>query len=420
MEFREYVAQKLEEGEAELVGDPVGCPDIPSRVAAAEALRNRALVFRNLPDKGFTAVGNLYGTSYRLCQAFGARDYAHLFADLDRAIGSPREIRRAPWPSSEYQVLSKPNIEALLPVARYCQGDGTPYITSGIVLARFPGSRRRHVCYMRFAVLGGNRLLANPATPRIIETVKQSVGRGEELDICILIGVPPEISLMACVSMPGEQDKLEVAQSMSRGELAFSPDELPLPLSTEFVLKARIIPEYAPEGPFGEVGGMYSVKDRNPVCVVDELWHRSDAVFHSLSAGMAKEHLELVALGPRACLERLQRKYPQIIRYDLPAFGGDRLAVLAVRGALDVSALREQLWDIPIVRGFVFVNEDLAGNSAAEVLWAILQRAGNSDHFSFSESRHPLYHTDKFCVDATVKDTRAWEHRRIDVYRKDF
>ena len=419
MEFRQYVAQKLDQGEAERVGAPVGCLEIPSRVAAGEASRNRALVFGNIPDKRFTAVGNLYGTPQRLCQAFGARDYAQLFENLDRAIGSPREIRRAPWPSSEYQVLSKPDIGQLLPVVRSCQGDGTPYITSGIVLARFPGSRRRHVCYMRFAVLEGNRLLANPATPRIIDIVKQSVGRGEELDVRILIGAPPEITLMACVSMPGQQDKLEVAQSMSRDGLCYSQDELPVPLSTEFVLKARIIPEYAPEGPFGEVGGMYSVKDRNPVCVVDELWHRPEAVFHSVCAGMAKEHLELVALGPRACLERLQREHPQIVRYDLPAFGGDRLAVLAVRGALDVRSLRQQLWDIPIVRGFVFVNEDLAGNSASEVLWAILQRAGNSDHFSFSEARHPVYNTDKFCVDATVKDTRAWEHRRIDVYRAD-
>jgi UbiD family decarboxylase len=267
------------------------------------------------------------------------------------------------------------------------------------------------------AVLGGNRLLFNPGTPRIRQIVDETVGRGQELEVRILIGAPAELILMACVSMPNHEDKLEVAQSMAGDGLAFSGDALPFPLSTEYVMKARIIPQYEQEGPFGEVGGVYSVRSARPVCLVDELLERSDPVFHSISAGVGKEHLELLSLGARYALERIKRDVPEVLRYDLPAFGGDRLAVLVVNEHCNVELLAARLWEVPVVRGFIIVNNDVGSGSAQDLLWALLQRARNSDHFTFTSERHPLHNTDRFVVDATVSNFSAWENRRVNVCR---
>ena len=416
MDFRDFVARSQQTQQTRVVADAVTCAEIPARVAKAERGANRALLFDHVVDSQARIVGNLFGSAGRICQAFSVRNYPQLFRRLELAMENPAPIRRGSFPSEEYAVTRAPDLDRVLPSIKYSQGDATPYLTSGVVVVQYPASARRHVCIVRMAVLGGNRLVFNPGTSRIRQILDETVGRGEELDIAILIGPPVEIILMACVTMPNHEDKLEVAQSMAGEGLLFSEGPLPVPVSTEYVLKGRVTPQYQKEGPFGEVGGTYSVKERNPVCLVDELWQRVDPVFHSVSAGTSREHLELLSLGARSFLERLKREHPQILRYDLPGFGADRLAVLVVRDRFDPEILVQRLWEVPIVRGFIFVNEDVGSRSAPDLLWAMLHRASNSDRFRFSSRRHPIYNTDKFFIDATVNDLAAWENRRVGVY----
>lgn len=416
MEFREFVANSRRAQQTGVVAEAVACTEIPARVADAERGHNRALLFSRVIDRQASVVANLFGSGRRICQALSARNYPQLFRQLERAIENPVPIKCGTLRGSDYVVTRDPDLSRLLPAIRYSQEDATPYLTSGVVVAQFPSSGRRHVCFARMAVLGENRLLINPGTPRIRQIVEETVGRGEELEISVLIGPPVELILMACTTMPGEQDKLEVAQAMAGEQLLFSDHRLPVPASTEYVLRGRVIPQFEKEGPFGEVGGVYSVKESNPVCLVDELWERRNPLYHSVSAGMSKEHLELVSLGPRSFLERLKRATPEILRYDMPAFGADRLAVLVVKDGFDPRVVVERLWQVPIIRGFVFVNMDVGSRSAADVLWAVLHRANNSDHFRFSEQRLAVYNANKFFIDATVNDPAAWENRRVDVY----
>jgi len=416
MEFRQFVASSRHANGTGVVSEAVRCAEIAARVAQAERGRNRAVLFSRVIDRQASVVGNLFGSASRICRALSARSYPQLFRRLERALENPVPIRRRALDANDYFVSSDPDLTGLLPATRYSQADATPYLTSGIIMARYPRSERRHACFLRMALVGENRLLINPGTPRIRQILDETVGKGAELEVTILIGPPVELVLMACVTMPGEQDKLEVAQAMAGEHLEFSEDPLPVPRSTEYVLRGRVLPQYEKEGPFGEVGGLYSVKERNPVCVIDALWQRKDPVFHSVSAGVSREHLELVSLGARSFLERLKRATPEILRYDIPAFGSDRLAVLTVKDGFDPRILTGRLWQVPIVRGFVFVNADVGARSASDLLWAVLHRASNMGHFRFSEMRHPVYNTDKFVVDATVSDLSAWENRRVTVY----
>jgi len=417
MEFREFVAKIRQARGTAVVGEPLNCNEIPHRVTQAERGGNRALLVDQVIDSRAKVVGNLFGSASRICQAFSVRGYSQLFKRLDKAINNPVPVKFGACEPGDFTVTRSPDLKRLLPTIKYSQDDAAPYLTSGIVVTRFPSSARRHACFVRMAVLGGNRLLFNPGTPRIKRIVDETVGRGEELEVRILIGAPAEMILMACVTMPNQEDKLEVAQSLAGEGLVFSEDALPFPLSTEYVMKARVVPQYEQEGPFGEIGGTYSVKARNPVCLVDELRVRRDPVFHSVSAGVAKEHLELLSLGPRSFLERIKREFPQIFRYELPVFGADRLAVLVVKERIDTEKLKARLWDVPLVRGFIIVNQDVASGSARDLLWAMLQRAPNSDHFRFTTERHPLYNTDRFVVDASVSNLSAFENKRVNVYR---
>jgi UbiD family decarboxylase len=180
---------------------------------------------------------------------------------------------------------------------------------------------------------------------------------------------------------------------------------------------ARVVPRFEREGPVGDQKGLYSVKDRNPVCLVDEIRVRRNPVFHSILGGVSREHIELVTLGPRAVLERLKRQTPEMLRYELPFFAGGRLAVLVVREGFDPRKLVDALWSISSVRGFVAVNEDVQGGSAEDVLWAIVERANARERFSFSEAGVPNVKAGKFLVDATATDLRDWNQRKIQVYQ---
>ncbi|MBC7803599.1 MAG: UbiD family decarboxylase, partial [Candidatus Parcubacteria bacterium] len=388
MEFRKAVKEALKRREAVPVDAITDYGDMPARIAEEERGENRALYFSRGPGVAMDSVGNLFGSPGRICRALEAQDYAQLFTRLDAAIDKPSRLQFSGKPGDGMLRTDAPDLTTLLPSIRHSADDATPYLTSGILLARYPGTRRHHACFVRMSLSGGNRLVVNPATRHVRQIVEQSVGRGDPLEVAVLVGAPTEIVFMACVSVPDGCDKLEVAQALAGGGISFSDDTLSIPHGTEFVLRGKVLPDYEREGPVGDQKGLYSVKERNPVCVVETLWARPDPVFHAIAGGVSREHIELVTLGPRAVLERIARSCPSILRYELPRFAGGRLAVLVVADGFDPASIAERLWDISSVRGFIAVNGDVDAASAGDVLWAVVERAKVETDFRFSAGVH--------------------------------
>ncbi|GMU70694.1 MAG: UbiD family decarboxylase [Burkholderiales bacterium] len=418
MDFRSALAVCDDAGEVAEIEERVLRAGIPARVRGEERRRNRALLFRRVDDTDAAIVGNLYGSRRRVCRSLAARSYPELFARLDRALADPAPIVRRSNLRHDWEVTNAPDLVRLLPAMRYSRDDVTPYLTSGILLARDPASGDHHLCFVRMSIVGGAKLLVNPATARIRSIVEATVGRGEALDVAVLVGAPAEVTLMACVGVADGVDKLEVAQSLAGGGLAFTDDPLPLPVSTEYVLTGRIVPSFEREGPVGDQKGLYSVRERNPVCLVDAVRVRREPRFHSISGGVSREHIELVTLGPRAVLERVRRDTPGLLRYELPFHAGGRLAVLVVADGYRPAELAERLWKISSVRGFVAVNRDVRALSAPDLLWAIVERAREVERFMFPGPHAPGVKPGKFLIDATETDLDDWNHRRIEVLRE--
>lgn len=416
MDFRSTLAACTAAGEVDEVGEGLDRTDLPQRVKDEERRRNRALAFRQVRDADAIVVGNLYGSAKRICRSLSASGYAALFTRLDSAIAQPASLLRRAGAQGDCEITRSPDLARLLPAMRYSRDDVTPYLTSGILLARDPASGAHHVCFVRMSVAGGNKLVVNPATARIRRIVQETVGRGVPLDVAILVGAPSEVVLMACVGT-GEVDKLEVAQALGGEAFGYTDDPLPVPLSTEYVMTGRIVPSFEREGPVGDQKGLYAVRERNPVCLVDTLRVRREPRFHSISGGVSREHVELVTLGPRAVLERLKRETPELLRYELPFHAGGRLAVLVVADGFRPAVLAERLWSISSVRGFVAVNRDVDARSAPDVLWAIVERAREAERFAFAKAGAPGVKAEKFLVDATEPDLDDWNHRRIEIYR---
>jgi 2,5-furandicarboxylate decarboxylase 1 len=414
--FRDFVDGCVEKGLAKIVTDHVRYHQIPALTADEERRGNRALLFQNVTDCQARIVSNLFGSAKRLCQALSIRNLSQIADRLDNAMAKPSELRIGEPLPSGYDVIKNPDLAEVLPLITYSQEDATPYLTSGIVLVRDPLSNGHHLCYVRMAILGGSKLIFNAATPRIKKIVELTVGQNQPLEVTILIGPPVELLLTAGMSLPHGVDKLNAAAAMSGNDVRFCGSHAMYPLPSEFALRGRVIPEYMPEGPFGDLKGLYSFKSQNPICVIEEVIRRKNPLFHSISAGTSREHFWLVTMGVRYLLEKLRRRFPHFVRYSLPLFGFGRVALMTMRPDFNRDELVKELWNIPITRMFVLVNADVNLRSATDILWAIIQRAKDVENFMFSDRKHPVFQERKLAVDATVSDLTQWDNRRISVY----
>lgn len=416
MELRAALEAARRAGEVDEAGTDVPMEGIPARIAREERGANRAVCFAAGGRACGTIVGNLFGSRARLRAALGAAGDDELFRRLDAAIAAPQPLAPRGALGEGRRFVAHPDLLAQLPALRHSAEDGTPYLTSAVLAVRDSENGRHHFCFVRMAMAGGNRLVVNPATKRMKQIVEGSLGRGEALDAAILIGPPAEVVLLACVSVPAGTDKFEVAQAFAGGGLPFAAHGIPVPAQTEVVLTGRILPAYEREGPVGDQKGLYSLRARNPVCEVDGLWTRPDALYHTVAGGVSREHIALVSLGPRAELHRIARDCPGLLRFDLPHFAGGRLAVLTVAEDFEPDRVLDRLWKISSLRGCIAVNADVDEASSAELLWSILERARLPSQFRFSEAGHPVSGAKKFFIDAFTRQPGDWNERRIRVY----
>jgi UbiD family decarboxylase len=415
MEFRHFLKTLQSESEIKVVSDPIGCGEIPGRVIAEESGENRAVMFENISGCRGNVVGNLFGSQERINQSMVVADAPSLYDKIDRAIATPQLIKVISPDEQEYDISPNPSLLHQLPPIIHSRHDSTPYITSGVVLARNPDSGKHHLCFVRLSVQDSNVVLFNAQTPRIKEIVAKTVGRGLPLDVVILIGAPTEVMLLGTLSFTDDVDELQVAQALGGESLRFLERDLPVPLPTEMILFGRVLPEYRPEGPFGELTGMYSTHS-NPICVIDALWERKGFIYHSILGGVSREHVALVSLKARHALERLKNQTPHILDYCLPGFAAGKLCLLIVADGIVKDDIVRDLFDVPLVKLFVLLNEDTDLQCSDDVLWALTQRTGESGDIVSKDENPVKGLARKTIIDATVDDLSDWDNVRVEVY----
>lgn len=418
MELRRYLNQLQADGELVTVDEPTAYADVPARVMAEEEADNRALLFTNIADYQGKVVFNTFGTQQRINRALGADDTTSFFRGIDAAVAAPKPLKLVPADTTGYQVVSEPDLLEHVPAILSSRHDATPYITSGLVVARDPDSGRHHVCYVRMSVQESNRVLFNPRTYRIRDIAAKTVGAGKPWDIAILIGSPTNAALPGGMSLPDEIDELEVIQALGGDQQTFLDLDLPVPTGTEMILFGRVLPdEERPEGPFGELTGRYSTR-HNPICEITELWQREDHIYHNILGGKSREHVLLVALKARHALEQLVARSPHVIDYRLPHFGAGQLCLLTVAENTPKQALIDELFNITLVKLFVLINEDVPADNSDDVLWALAQRTRQRDDLHFSPADPSRGLAEIIVLDATSDDLSDWNNIRIETMDK--
>ncbi len=178
--------------------------------------------------------------------------------------------------------------------AHVAGSEETPYIASGLLVARDPDTGVRNVAFHRLQIKGPRKTgaLIVPRHTRAILTKHEE--RNEPTPVAIFIGHHPLYYMAAATTGPFEMDELELAGGLI-GEPAkvvkCETNDLEVPYDAEIVLEGRILPNVREEeGPFSEFHDYYVAgMGKNPVIEIDCITMRHDAIFKAIQNGSEVE-----------------------------------------------------------------------------------------------------------------------------------
>lgn len=286
---------------AESVDAHLEAAAIHRRVCAAGG---PALLFERVRDCRFPMVSNLFGTQERMRLMF--RDGLAAVKKLVELKADPKSMLKQPWSSLGMlqtglsmlprTVRSGPILDnrtqvSQLPQLQSWPADGGPYITLPQVYTENvtkPGLRHSNLGMYRVQ-LGGNDFLPDQELGLHYQ-IHRSIGvhhaaalrTGKPFKVNIFVGGPPAMSVAAVMPLPEGMSELFFAGVLGRRRVRMIPrdHELPIHADTDFCITGYVQPNrLLPEGPFGDHLGYYSLAHLFPVMQVENVYHRSDAIW---------------------------------------------------------------------------------------------------------------------------------------------
>jgi 4-hydroxy-3-polyprenylbenzoate decarboxylase len=263
-----------------------------------------ALYFARVRGTRFPMVSNLFGTIERVRFIFrdaldGVRALVQMKIDpaavLKRPSGLMRAARAAlctvPRRKSDGPVLAGRTTIGELPQLVSWPGDGGAFITLPLVYTEDPdrpGWNRSNLGMYRVQLSGG-QYRANDEVGLHYQ-IHRGIGvhhaaairRGEPLRVNIFVGGAPAMNVAAVMPLPEGMSELSFAGALGRHRipLVHGKSELPLYAEADFCITGTVDPHRTlPEGPFGDHLGYYCKVHDFPVLRVEQVYHRSDAIW---------------------------------------------------------------------------------------------------------------------------------------------
>ena len=367
---------------------------------------NLPLLFEHVQGTRFPVVSNLYGSYERVAKILGTTT-SELAATWSAAAAgdSAAGLREPPG--------ELPGVEEIafadLPHITFCEKDAGPYLTAAIVLAREPETGLVNLSYHRMQMLGNGELRARLGRSGDLYRFQQRAeSRDRPLEVAVLIGSPPAITLAAAAVIPAGESELDLAERFAGRRFPMRRCEsvdLQVPAETEFVLEAEILPhERRPEGPFGEWMGYYVPVTDNHVLLTRRVLARRDAIFHAILSGTGEE-MALSSIPNAATIYRAVRSFDPCVR-DVSCFPHMQFVVVQIEKRYEGQPANRQLF-------CVVVDEDVDIHNLEDVIWAMSTRCRPDRDIvqipnvpSYARDPHRL-HWGRLGIDATA----PLEHR---------
>jgi 2,5-furandicarboxylate decarboxylase 1 len=328
-------------------------------------------------------VGNLLNSLPRFATGLGCTT-ATLQASLISAIEKPLPHRVVSSAPCQQEIIAQPSLAAELPIPRFFEKEGGPYITAGAIVARDRVSGHTNLSIARLMPLDGNRAFVGIAPNHHLAVLARAAhARGEKLDIAVTIGNHPAVLVAACLYLGLGDDELPIAGALLGEPLEVvrcTQSDLLVPAHCECVLEGTLdAGEPFTEGPVSEFHGMYENYGAGIVATFSRLTRRRDAIFQVVLPGYHPEHCLLGGVAIAAGLFRVVRNaVPSVCEVAVGIGGAGRLhAVVSLRAPRAGEARKAMfaVWAaVNLIKQVIVVDDDIDPWNALQVEWAIATR----------------------------------------------
>jgi 2,5-furandicarboxylate decarboxylase 1 len=289
MSFRSYINTLESRGELLHVKQPIS--KTYEIAGVLKALEPKTVIFDQVGDSAYPVIGNVMCTKGQLADHLGIT-VRELIPTLAHAIEHPSKPEVTQSAPCQEVIDLFPDLDSL-PIPLHFSGDGGPYITSGVMVAKHP-VHGQNLDFHRLMQFSKTEMAVRVVKSRHFDTFLEELG---EVDVAICIGVSPAVMIAAATSVALGQDELEIANTLEPMQVVKARTvDLLIPAESELVIEGTVYRDRLhAEGPFVDLTETQDVVRNEPVLVVKSITHRKDATWHALSPG-ALEHKLLMGM----------------------------------------------------------------------------------------------------------------------------
>ncbi len=371
MDFRSFVSKLDEDAQLLHISKPV---DLNLELGGViKAAGEKPLLFENVnsPSK-WKVAANIFPNRDLVAKYLGVKR-EEIVHKLMNAIDNPSIPKLIPPESAPVlKNSSEPNLYDL-PIPKFTEKDGGPYIASAIVIAYDP-EYGFNSSFHRMMVVGKDRLVARILPRHLNEYHKRSSG---ELPIAIVLGSPINVLLASATSVDIGVDELQIANTLMPYELTTLPNGLVVPANAEVVLEGVLTNERVPEGPFVDLTETYDVVREERVIKINKIYYRDNPLFHVLLPG-GPEHKVLMGMPREPTIFREVNRVSKCVGVNITPGGCSWLhAVVGISKNSD-DEVREVIEAAfrghKSLKHVIVVDDDIDIYNPNEVEWAIATR----------------------------------------------
>lgn len=273
---------------------------------------------------------------------------------------------------------------AQIPIPTYFPGDGGPYLTAGMLVAKHPDTGVVTEGYHRLQVKGPRKMGCSlHSRRRMFEYQRRYEEKGQDMPAAICLGLHPLIGMGSLSYPPAGTSKYEACGGLFQEPMQIarcSIVDLEVPAWSEIVIEGRILAgTREPEGPFGEFTGYFSGRGTEHVFQVDAISTREDAWFQSIASGRSADHVStLSAVREAEVIRALRRTIPGVQAVSIPTSGASAFVAFVslrqTRPGEAKHAISIALGVDHYIKLVVVVDDDVDVYDEGEVLWAMATR----------------------------------------------
>ena len=347
--------------------------------------KNPVVVFDKVDGYDIPIVTNVAANRKLLAACLGVepRDLPTAFRERCQKYIPCETVAQAAWNDV---VIEGDDVDLTkLPIPLQFKVDGAPYITAGQISARDPLSGVDTTGFHRLMLRGKNRLgVSLHSRRRMYEFHRRAEEQGKSLPAVITIGTHPLHYMGSMVyAYPPNVRKFEIIGGLFGEPYRLARcgiDDLEVPAGAEIVIEGEILAGvHEPEGPFGEFTGYASYRSTQNVFVAKRIRMRSDAMYHAVTSGMAKDHILVSCITREGeILNALRRNLPNVRAVHVPhTTCGAFMAFVSMKKTADgepqmavMAALGTELY----TKYVIVVDDDVDIFDMNDVMWAVATR----------------------------------------------